>query len=51
MMIKVLAYERKRGAMLEDFWRSPGNFDDRGVEPAREVFDAICEHAGRSRPA
>lgn len=51
MMIKVIVYERQRGAILEDFWRNPKNFDDRGLDPAREVFDAICEHAGRPRPA
>lgn len=50
MMIKVLVYERQRGAMLEDFWHNPKNFDDRGVEAASEVFDAICERAKRPRP-
>lgn len=50
MMIKVLVYERQRGAMLEDFWHNPKNFDDRGVAAAGEVFDAICEQAGRPRP-
>ena len=50
MMIKVLAYERQRGAMLEDFWHNPKNFDERGVTAAGEVFDAICEQAGRPRP-
>lgn len=50
MMIKVLVYERQRGANLEDFWHNPKNFDDRGVAVADEVFEAICEHAGRPRP-
>jgi len=50
MMIKVVVYERQRGAALEDFWRNPKNFDPRGLEAADELFDAICEHAGRSRP-
>ncbi|MCA9708345.1 MAG: HD family hydrolase [Myxococcales bacterium] len=51
MMIKVLAYERQRGAMLEDFWRNPKNFDDRGVAAAREVFAAIAARAGRTLPS
>lgn len=50
MMIKVLAYEKKRGAWLEDFWKNPRNFDDRGIEPASTVFDAICRRADRPRP-
>jgi putative hydrolase of HD superfamily len=50
MMVKVLRYERTRGAMLEDFWRNPKNFDDKGIELASNIFDAICERAERTRP-
>lgn len=41
LMIKVLCYERKRGAELADFWANPGNFADQGIPLARAVFDAI----------
>ena len=50
MMIKVLAYEARRGAALEDFWVNPKNFDDRDLAVAREVFDAIAKRAGRTVP-
>ena len=50
MMVKVLRYERTRGASLEDFWQNPKNFDDRGLLLASEIFDAICVRAQRPRP-
>lgn len=50
MMIKVLAYEARRGASLEDFWVNPNNFDDRGLSVARDVFEAIAKRAGREVP-
>jgi putative hydrolases of HD superfamily len=48
LMIKVLCYERKRGAQLADFWANPGNFQDQGIPFAAAVFDAI--RARRSHP-
>ena len=50
MMLKVLAYERERRGRLDEFWEKPGNFDDRGIEPVSALFDAICRHAGKTRP-
>lgn len=50
MMVKVLTYERQQRGNLSEFWRNPRNFDDRGIEVAREVFDAICVRAGATRP-
>ena len=50
MMVKVLTYDRARRGVLDRFWRNPRNFDDRGIEVASEVFDAICARAGKPRP-
>ncbi len=50
MMIKVLAYEREHRGRLDEFWEKPGNFNDYGIEPISELFDAICRHAGKTRP-
>lgn len=50
MMIKVLVYERHQRGHLEEFWKNPKNFDDRGVPLAREVFEAIATRAGRVIP-
>ena len=50
MMVKVVRYERTRGASLEDFWHNPKNFDDKGIELASKIFDAICARAERVRP-
>ena len=46
LMIKVLCYERKRGARLADFWTNPGNFQDQGLAFAQRVFDAIRARRG-----
>jgi putative hydrolase of HD superfamily len=50
MMVKVLVYERHHRGELSDFWQNPRNFDDRGLEPAREVFAAIRALAGKPPP-
>lgn len=50
MMIKVLVYERWRGARLDDFWANPGNFRDMNLPEASAVYDAICARAERERP-
>jgi putative hydrolase of HD superfamily len=48
MMIKVIAYERQRGAHLDEFWANPKNFRDMGLPLAQRVFDRLRERAGRS---
>lgn len=50
MMIKVLVYEQKRGAKLEEFWANPGNFRVAGVAPVRAVYERIAARAGRMIP-
>ncbi|MEM9190195.1 MAG: HD family hydrolase [Myxococcota bacterium] len=50
MMIKVLRYERAGVRSLEEFWLNPRNFLGHGLPIADQVFDAICERAGRRRP-
>ena len=50
MMLKVVAYEREHRGYLEEFWQKPGNFNDYAIPEVSALFDAICEHAGRSRP-
>ncbi len=50
MMIKILCYEAEHRGRLEEFWDNPKNFDDYGIEPVSELFDAICAKAGRPRP-
>jgi putative hydrolases of HD superfamily len=51
MMIKAMAYERHKRGQLDDFWTNPKNFDDRGVNVARELFSALAAAAGRLIPA
>lgn len=50
MMIKVLMYEREGRGRLREFWVNPKNFADYGIAPVSDLFDAICEEAGRPRP-
>jgi putative hydrolases of HD superfamily len=50
MMIKVLGYEREGRGRLGDFWVSPANFRDYGLEPVRLLFREIARLAGRSLP-
>lgn len=50
MMLKILNYERENRGCLIEFWENPKNFDDFGIEPVSELFDAICARAGRPRP-
>lgn len=47
MMIKVLVYESRRGANLEEFWDNPKNFRDMGLKRASELYAAIRRRAGR----
>jgi putative hydrolase of HD superfamily len=47
MMIKVVRYERTRGAQLGEFWDNPGNFRHMDLPEARAVFARIRERAGR----
>lgn len=50
MMIKALSYERQRRGQLDEFWANAANFDDRGVDVARELFAALAEAGGRKLP-
>lgn len=50
MMLKVLGYEKERRGGLEEFWKNPGNFNDYGIAPVSDLFDAICARQGLSRP-
>jgi putative hydrolase of HD superfamily len=50
MMIKVLMYEREGRGRLREFWVNPKNFADYGIAPVSDLFDVICEDAGRPRP-
>lgn len=50
MMIKVACYEREHRGCLEEFWVNPKNFADFGIEAVSELFDAICNRAGKPRP-
>ena len=50
MMVKIMMYEREGRGRLEEFWHNPRNFADFGLEPVSNLFNAICEHAGRQRP-
>jgi putative hydrolase of HD superfamily len=51
MMVKVIMYECEGRGRLAAFWSNPKNFNDFGVEEVSRLFDAICEEAGRERPA
>jgi putative hydrolase of HD superfamily len=50
MMIRVMMYEREGRGNLRDFWENPGNFNDYGIQPLSDVFDALCARANRPRP-
>jgi len=50
MMIKVANYEREHRGCLDEFWQNPKNFADYGIAAVSELFDAICERAGKARP-
>jgi putative hydrolase of HD superfamily len=50
LLLKVLFYERERSGYLEEFWNGADNFRDYGIAPVSAMFDAICAHAGRTRP-
>jgi putative hydrolase of HD superfamily len=47
MMIKVLIYEARRGADLDEFWDNPKNYREMGLERASELYAAIRRRAGR----
>ncbi|MFP4500960.1 MAG: HD domain-containing protein [Candidatus Hydrogenedentota bacterium] len=50
MMIKILCYQREHRGALDEFWANPANFKDYGIGPVSELFEALCQRAGRSRP-
>lgn len=50
MMVKIVMYEKEGRGRLKEFWCNPKNFEDHGIEPVSELFDAICEWAGHKRP-
>jgi len=50
MMMKIVMYQREGRGRLEAFWSNPKNFEDFGVGEVSELFEAICEDAGRARP-
>ena len=50
MMVKILMYEREQKGRLDEFWLNPKNFADYGIQPVSDLFDAICEDAGKPRP-
>lgn len=41
LMLKVTVYEEWGATGLDEFWDHPGNFPDSGLEPLRELFDAL----------
>jgi putative hydrolase of HD superfamily len=47
MMMKVVVYERQRGARLDEFWDNPKNFRDMGLPLAERIFARLRERAGR----
>ena len=51
MMIKIISYQREGRGHLDEFWNNPKNFADYGLVPVSRLFDAVCTHAGRPRPA
>ena len=50
MMIKIVMYQKEGRGRLAEFWNNQKNFADFGVEPVSRLFDAICSHAGKTRP-
>ena len=50
MMLKILVYQHEGRGRLEAFWHNPKNFQDYGIQPVSELFDAICARAGKPRP-
>lgn len=48
MMVKVIAYERQRGAHLHEFWDNRKNFRDMELPLAKRVFERLRERAGRT---
>lgn len=50
MMLKILCYEREHRGRLDEFWVNPKNFNDFGIAPVSQLFNAICAHAGKKRP-
>jgi putative hydrolase of HD superfamily len=50
MMIRAACYEREGRGDLEDFWRNPANFDDRGLAPVRALLTEVARLAGRRLP-
>lgn len=50
MMVKIIMYQREGRGRLDEFWLNPKNFADYGLEPVSDLFDAICDEAGRTRP-
>jgi putative hydrolase of HD superfamily len=50
MMLKVACYEREGRGRLEEFWQSPDNFRDYGLEPVSALFREIARFAGREVP-
>ena len=50
MMVKIVMYQREGKGRLKEFWSNPKNFRDYDVKPVSDLFDAICEAAGQSRP-
>lgn len=50
MMIKIVMYQKEGRGRLDEFWNNPKNFADFGVEPVKQLFDAICTYAGKKRP-
>lgn len=51
MMLKIAMYQREGRGRLDEFWDNPKNFADHGLEPVSDLFDAICDKAGRTRPS
>ena len=51
MLLKIINYEREHKGDLEPFWKNPNNFNDFGIQIVSDLFDAICAHTGRERPA
>jgi len=50
MMVKIHMYQQEGVGRLREFWANPKNFEDYGIAPVSELFDALCRQAGVERP-
>jgi putative hydrolase of HD superfamily len=48
MMLEALVYERAHRGDVTELWDNPKNFNDRGLEVAREIFAELRARSGRT---